>query len=144
MGRFKHLKGLDLADNFESNEKPIDILIGGDYFYTFVGNRVIRGSYGPVAVETSFGYTLSGGILPKNTHSHAHANLSFTCLKAATSSDDLESKLSKFWSMEGLGIEKDSIDFVDSQIDKSIVFSDGKYFVSLPKRDDTALLGDNL
>ena len=67
MGRFTHSKGLNLADNFESNEKPIDILIGGDYFYTFVGDRVIRGSYGPVAVETSFGYTLSGGIPPKNT-----------------------------------------------------------------------------
>ena len=104
MGRFTHLKGLSLADNFESNEKPIDILIGGDYFYMFVGDKVIRGTYGPVAVETSFGYTLSGGIPPKNTHSLAHANLSFTCLNAASSSDNFEAKLSKFWSMEGLGV----------------------------------------
>ena len=60
MRKFTHLKGLSFADNFESNEKPIDILIGGDYFYTFVGDKIIRGTYGPVAVETSFGYTLSG------------------------------------------------------------------------------------
>ena len=45
MGKFTHLKGLNLADKFdEVKEKPIDILIGGDYFYTFVGDRVIRGS----------------------------------------------------------------------------------------------------
>ena len=70
MGRFTHLKGLSLADNFESNEKPIDILIGGDYFYTFVGDKVIRGSYGPVAVQISFGYTLLGEY-PLKIHTHA-------------------------------------------------------------------------
>ena len=78
---------------------------------------------------------------PKNIHTLAHANLSFTCLHAASSSDNLEAKLSKFWSMEGLGVERDS---VDSQIDKSIVFSEGKYYVDLPKREDVALVGDNL
>ena len=46
--------------------------------------------------------------------------------------------------MEGLGGERDSVDVVDSQIDKSIVFSNGKYYVDLPKREDTALVGDNL
>ena len=95
MGIFTHLKGLNLADNFEAEKKPIDILIRGDYFYTFVGDRVVRGSYGPVAVETRFGFTLSGGVPPGNSHTHALA-LTFTCLRAATSSDNLESRLSKF------------------------------------------------
>jgi hypothetical protein len=31
MSKFQHLNGLDLADDYESNEKHIDILIGGDY-----------------------------------------------------------------------------------------------------------------
>ena len=51
--------------NYETKEKHIDILIGGDYFYTFVGGNVIRGTSGPVGVETSFGYTLSGGLPPQ-------------------------------------------------------------------------------
>ena len=64
MNKFQHLNGLNLADDYESNEKHIDILIGGDYFYTFVGDKIIRGASGPVAVQTSFGFTLSGGIPP--------------------------------------------------------------------------------
>ena len=32
MSGFHHLKGLELADNYESNQKHIDILIGGDLF----------------------------------------------------------------------------------------------------------------
>ena len=32
---------------------------------------------------------------------------------------------------------------IDSQIDDSIVFKDGKYFVDLPKREDASLAGDN-
>ena len=32
---------------------------------------------------------------------------------------------------------------MDTRIDQSIVLSEGKYFVSLPKRDDEVLLGSN-
>jgi hypothetical protein len=67
-----------------------------------------------------------------------------TCLKAASVSSTLESKLMKFWTCEGLGVERDSIDVVDAQIDSSISFEQGKYFVDLPKRDDEVLAGDNL
>ena len=40
-------------------------------------------------------------------------------------------------------MEKDCIDTVDAQIDESIVFKDGKYFIDLPKREDESLAGDN-
>ena len=45
--------------------------------------------------------------------------------------------------MEGIGVEKQDVDEVDVRIDQSIVFSDDKYSVSLPKKDDSALKGDN-
>ena len=102
MNKFQHLSGLDLADDYESkDEKHVDILIGGDYFYTFVGDKVIRGANGPVAVETSFGFTLSGGIPPLKVRSQPHLNLMITCLKTASVSNSLESKLMKFWTCEG-------------------------------------------
>ena len=59
-------------------------------------------------------------------------------------SSTLESKLMKFWTCEGLGVERDSIDVVDAQIDESISFEHGKYYIDLPKRDDEVLAGDNL
>ena len=43
MNKFQHLSGLDLADDYESNDaKHVDILIEADYFYTFIGDKVIR------------------------------------------------------------------------------------------------------
>jgi hypothetical protein len=66
-----------------------------------------------------------------------------TCLKTASVADSLESRLMKFWTCEGLGVEKDCVDAVDAQIDKSIVFKDGKYYIDLPKREDESLAGDN-
>ena len=93
MNKFQHLSGLDLADDYESNDaKHVDILIGADYFYTFIGDKVIRGAGGPVAVETSFGFTLSGGIPPLKIRSQPHLNLMMTCLKTAAVSNTLESK----------------------------------------------------
>ena len=96
-------------------------------------DKVIRGASGPVAVETSFGFTLSGGIPPLKIRSQPHLNLMMTCLKTAAVSNSLESKLMKFWTCEGLGVESDSVDVVDAQIDESIVFEKGKYFIDLPK-----------
>ena len=58
-------------------------------------------------------------------------------------SDSLESKLLKFWTCEGLGVEQDCVDVIDSLIDDSIVFKDGKYYIDLPKREDASLAGDN-
>ena len=143
MNKFPHLIGLDLADEYESKDKKhIDILIGGDYFYTFVGDKIIRGTSGPVAVQTSFGFTLSGGMPPLKIRSRAHLNLMITCLKTASATDSLESRLMKFWTCEGLGVEKDCVDTVDAQIDESIVFKDGKYYIDLPKREDESLAGD--
>ena len=66
MSKFQHLSGLILADDYESTDaKHVDILIGADYFYTFIGDEVVRGGGGPVAVKTRFGFTLSGGIPPQ-------------------------------------------------------------------------------
>ena len=54
-----------------------------------------------------------------------------TCLKAAAVSSSLESKLMKFWTCEGLGVERDSIDVVDAQIDESISFEKGDRLICL-------------
>ena len=77
-------------------------------------------------MKTRFGFTLSGDIPPLKIRSQPHINLMMTCLKAAAVSSTLESKLMKFWTCEGLGVERDSIDVVDAQIDESISFERGK------------------
>ena len=54
---FSHLSNLELADDLfcnPSNGDKIDILIGLDYYWTFVTDEVRRGENGPVATNSIY------------------------------------------------------------------------------------------
>ena len=56
-----HLQGLELADNsFGHSELEIDLLVGDNFYWTFITGRIIRGEYGHTAVESHVGWILSG------------------------------------------------------------------------------------
>ena len=56
-----HIRNLTLADENGLKSSDIDILIGSDYYWHFLKNRIIRGNAdGPVSLETKWGYVLSG------------------------------------------------------------------------------------
>ena len=63
-----HIMGIKLAHPVTDEENfEISMLIGADYYWTFVEDHTIRGT-GPTAVASKLGYLLSG-ILPKHPHS---------------------------------------------------------------------------
>ena len=53
-------ESLDLASDASCDDKPIDILIGSDLCWEFVSGKVIRSNTGLVAIESKFGWILSG------------------------------------------------------------------------------------
>ena len=57
--QYPHLQGLQLADSFDSNES-IDVLIGFDHYWDFVEDDIVQGEFGPVAIDSKFGWLLSG------------------------------------------------------------------------------------
>ena len=58
---FSHITNLTLADENCLKSSDIDILIGSDYYWNFMKNRIIRGNADePAALETKLGYVLSG------------------------------------------------------------------------------------
>ena len=53
---YEHLIGLKLADSSDCEvELNIDLLIGADFYWNSVPNRMVKGDVGPVALETSLG-----------------------------------------------------------------------------------------
>ena len=64
--RCEHLRGLVLAEapTDNSHRKEIDLLIGSDYYWCMVTGRTCRGLCGPLALETIFGWVLSGPAPP--------------------------------------------------------------------------------
>ena len=57
---YQHLTHLKLTDTTDDASARVDVLIGADYYYEFVTGKVIRRRQGPIAIETKFGWVLSG------------------------------------------------------------------------------------
>ena len=62
--KYTHLQGLDLADTCSSSNHQggIDVLIGSDYYWQIVTGDVVSGESGPVAMNSIFGWLVSGPI----------------------------------------------------------------------------------
>ena len=58
--RYPQLRYLQLADHSEPGQESLDILIGSDYYWDLVTNEIIQGEYGPTAVNSKFGWLISG------------------------------------------------------------------------------------
>ena len=58
---YEHLKNLNFADKSGDGNKTVEILIELDYYYQFLTGKFIEGKiYEPVALESCFGWILSG------------------------------------------------------------------------------------
>jgi len=93
--RFPCLQGLDMSHPIiHSSDFEITVLIGADFYWKVVGDKIIHGN-GPTVVQSKLGYLLSGPIpLPDGTGDIFHAVVQLT---------DDSSTVSKFWEVESSG-----------------------------------------
>ena len=64
--KWKHLKGLNLADPKFGVPGPINVLLGADVFGRIIRHGRRRGSHSsPAALETHFGWVLAGNVRPE-------------------------------------------------------------------------------
>ena len=126
-----HLQELELADNsFGNSEFEIDLLVGADLYWIFITGRIIRREYGPTAVEPHVGWTFSGpsGFLSLQA---TFTNLSQThVLKVSKSSltdDSIKETLTKFWSLESMGIHPNDENSVQEGFLDNIKFDKTRY-----------------
>lgn len=105
--KFKHLKGLPLADPLtDQGDARVDILIGADQYWNLVTGRTKRGKNGPMGIETHFGWVLSGPArLP---YDQASTTLVTHTLRidshASQDMQSLDDRLKSFWDLESFGI----------------------------------------
>ena len=117
---YDHLQGLQLADttSAEIGQQNIDVLIGSDYYFDVVSGHVIRGSSGPTAVSSLFGWiSVSGPTSAEESREmFASTDLILERPELMTSSpfdihsenDELSDALQKFWYTESLGVLEDT------------------------------------
>ena len=149
---YPHLQSLPLADcNSDHGDLNVQILIGGDFYRSFMQNEVIRveAGYGPTAVLSRLGYVLSGPVeIPCLNDVTSNFNM-FQTMKVETTvlqeDINLKGQLSKFWQLDSLGIIDDIASESDVYYDfnRKIKFNGIRYQVSLPFKEQHTLIPDN-
>ena len=58
---YPHLQGLSIANSSSKTSFDVDLLVGLDFYYSFITGNVKRGQIGePIAVESKLGWILTG------------------------------------------------------------------------------------
>ena len=135
-----HLVSLDLADLAESDTAlTVDILIGADYCWEIVTGRVCRGESGPTGIHTKLGWVLSG---PTRFDSGNICHVNMATTHVLLVDNLLDQRLQSFWDLETLGI-RDTEKTVYDEFSEAITFSEGRYQVSLPWKQQHKPLPEN-
>ena len=136
------IKGLDLADNESNQHGEIDLLIGADSYWKVVGGRQLLLDKGPMAIETLFGWALSGqrhetGIINRQLQT-------ITMLSTNNNEKDYQ-KLVKMLDIESLEAAKDveQNDPVLAHFERTIYHDGERYVVELPREDQPIDLPTN-
>ena len=104
---YPHLQKLQLADCSDSQDL-IDVLIGSDYCWDFVTNKIVRGDFGPTAINSKFGWLLSG---PTEFATSSETTVTNLIISGSSNGlfdhteDPLVNTLKQFWETESIGVK---------------------------------------
>ena len=137
-----YLQELPLAHPVTSDENfHISILIGADYYWQFIQDRIVRGD-GPTAVESRLGYLLSGPLpFPQSVYTTCSRVLTFSCITEDTDCD-------YFWRVESMGTtpvkENTDTDFLQQYLDNNITLQpNSTYCLKFPWKTGHPVLPSN-
>ena len=143
-GQFEKFHRIEFVD--EDSERKIDLLIGSDLYWNFVtGNTVKSGeSRGLVAVETKFGWILSGCVdLGGKRQSVNFVSSAASEVRIGGENDELESQVKRFWELESLGINKYEQSFYEEYLNTICRNEYNRYKVRLPFKENDPLIHNN-
>ena len=139
------MMGLKLAKSYPSGSVNVDILIGADFYFAFMGGKCKKRetTNAPTEVESTLGWIIGGPIegLPcKNTQS----------MFSVVRTDPVTDSLKQFWELESIGIvdkgdahmpleEKESV----RQFNEGLKFDGERYEVPLLWKGDAPPLRSN-
>ena len=95
--QYKHLEPLYLSDYVDCNEMFIDILIGADYYFSFMTGKCIKGVVpgSPVALESCIGWVLTGPI--DGEAGNRCSSLRNTHVVFTSADMNIDETLKRFW-----------------------------------------------
>ena len=139
---FKNLKNLYLADrNLKGLPMNIDVLVGCENYWDFIGYKQIRGESGPVAIASRLEFVLSG--LYGNTKNISNTSVNFVNSHLMKIESLVHESIKVKQDLSSIFQKKHTNDFSLSQkdtpefFDNTTVFENNRYEVKLPFKDET-------
>ena len=143
--RYEHLENLELADCSEGSDNlNVDVLIGLDFYFSFVTGVVKKGREGPVAIESTLGWIISGVYNCLNGHNKDTAvlvNTTHALRINCFEEDSLTNVLNRFWNVDSLGVDNE-VEVV-IKFEQELTFNGEHYVVKLPIKPHHEFLPDN-
>ena len=143
--KFPHLRNLMFADLYPRGSVDIDVLIGADYYFSFVTGNCVKGdtSNSPTAVESTFGWIVSGPI-------EGQLSKTSTSMLSTVRIDPVIASLKQFWELESIGIVDKNDAFMSVEEEDAVRHFNGglkidgeRYVVPLLWKRDTPDLHSN-
>ena len=133
---YPHLQNLFISDFTDDPAMDVDILVGGDYYWSFMTGNIIKGPVpnSPTALQTTIGWVLSG----QNSTSAGDDTQSMITVSLNTST--FEENMKAFWEVEE---SPAPVDEVMKNFKSDIQFNGTRYVVKLPFKIDHEFLPDN-
>ncbi|XP_025997854.2 uncharacterized protein LOC113006136 [Solenopsis invicta] len=141
---------LKLADSEFHKIGPIDMLIGGEFFYDLMEDGKIELGKNQLTLRnTKFGWIIAGPISAASVVSSIKQNTVHALTCSLKSHDDLNENLEKFWELENY--DKGTTRLLSNDEKKceryfeqtTIRDTNGRFIVMLPFRDETLPIGNN-
>ncbi|XP_057308167.1 uncharacterized protein LOC130646050 [Hydractinia symbiolongicarpus] len=138
---YPHVEGLELADrNVNCRDLNVNLLIGLDFYYSFFTGKMKKGSGGPVALETTLGWVLSGKYESEEQKQHCLQTQHVMKVEVEKKNELLRNELKKFWQVESVGGQEIS---VINDFENHIYHDGSRYVTRLPFKPDHDPLPDN-
>ncbi|XP_063982730.1 uncharacterized protein LOC135165396 [Diachasmimorpha longicaudata] len=143
--QWKHLRGLQLADPRYLTSRPVDLLIGADFFGSIVEPQIIKGpSDSPIAMLSLFGWVVLGPTSAVTSAASSH--------HVSVSNEELSELLTSFWQQEevsaaegkGVALTREEAECEEFFQRTHTRDRSGRYIVRLPLVRSPAELGDSL
>ncbi|KRY30334.1 hypothetical protein T01_9093, partial [Trichinella spiralis] len=137
---WEHLRPLGLAMDDCPDSDQVDVVIGIDSYYRFLGNQIRRGGpEDPVAVESVLGWIICGPVI-------ANPSSPMTTTLCASVDQGIDRTLRRFWEIEEIGVGSKGDPEMSEQeksFRDSLSFDGTRYSVRLLKKSGEMNLPNN-
>ena len=137
---YEYLRNIEMSES-PTNEQEVGILVGLDYYFSFVSGRVRRGPPGfPVAIESVLGWMICGPVQVVDSAGHPTSVVNLIDNEVDVEESGLKSELENFWNTEVL--DPDDL-LVLQGFRENVRFNGSRYVADLPKKDPDEFIPDH-